>query len=363
MAIKSIKAEFGANGANGIVFLGGTTALNLLGQVSAGGAVPETWKKKLNDFISCPDGESFSLGGKNIIKNGFYVKASGIQFTQTEHGDKGPAYWELAKNVSGIPKAELAATMRNLLAYPGTSCDPWIATLTAAMFMSEVVRNPRSFMINLMLLDLIQGGVKYGQAGVKELDFNKLLKFDGGNTGKTKTYTYSSGSVTVGKNGESGTVRGGKLPMSQLNAMQQYQDTAEGFEYKKKFDAYAKQSSLNLQQPASAGVGYHFTNALLEKECTVALRWLLAWFGKNPLRLKTGTQQSTVAIAPVWGKPATTQVQTTDVTVAATLSPLGDHVRNVAWIDAETTNPAAVTVTKAVSAAFRERQTKVDALL
>lgn len=363
MAIMSIEAQFGPAAANGTVFLGGTTALNLLGQVSAGRTVPETWTKKLNEFIACTDGASFRLGACDIIKTGFYVKAAGIEFKQTEHGDKGPAYWELAKNVSGIPKTELAASMRALIESPGTKADPWVATLTAAMFLSEVTRNPRSFMVNLMLLDLIQGGVKYGRAGNKELDFQSLLKFDSADTGKSKTYTYADGSVTVGKGAQAGTVRGGKLPMSQKDAMDQYQKSVPNFDYQKNFNAYAKQSSLNLQSPANAGVGYHFSNALLEKECTVVLRWLLAWFGKNPLRYQTGSEKKEVTLPGAWSKGPTKVMQTQPITVPTTLLPLRDHVCKTGWIDAATDNALAVALKKAVTHALGERQTKAAALL
>ncbi|MEJ8853239.1 hypothetical protein WKW79_01590 [Variovorax robiniae] len=364
MAILSIEAQFGQAAALGTVFLGGTTALNLLGQVSAGRNVPETWVKKLNEFISCNDGASFRLGGCDIIKTGFYVKAVGIEFKQTEHGDKGPAYWELAENVSGISKAELAARMRRLIESPGTKEGPWVATLTAAMFLSEVTRNPRSFMVNLMLLDLIQGGIKYGKAGNKELDFGSLLKFDSENKGKSKPYTYADGTVKVGKGAEAGTVRGGKLPMSQKDAMVQYQQTVPKFEYQNSFHAYAKQSALNLQSPANAGVGYHFSNALLEKECTVVLRWLIAWFAKYPLRYQTGSENKEVTLPAAWGKGPTKVMQASPITVPTTLLPLRDQVRKPAWIDAETDNNALATaLKKAVSHALGERQTKAAALL
>ncbi len=363
MAITSIRADIGVGGANGIVFLGGTTALNMLGEVSAGCSVPDTWKGKLNAFLACKDGQTFTLGGHEIIRTGFYVKVKELKFTETEHGDKGPAYWELANKVSGIPKAELASTMRAVLASPGTACDPWVATLTAAMFLSEVSRNPRSFMINLMLLDLIQGGVKYGSAANKELDFNKLLKFDGGNTGKTKQYDYSTGSVTVGRGAESGTVRGGKLPMSQLGAMEQYQNSVDGFEYKKNFDAYASQSRLNLDAPANAGTGYHFSSALLEKECTVSMRWLLASFGKSPMNHRTGSVEVEQTLKAVWGnKPTTVKLQQ-DVTVPVALTGLRTHVRQVGWVDADTADARAKTVVAAVRQALRLRQSGVAMLL
>lgn len=359
MAITSIKAEIGVNGANGIVFLGGTTALNMLGEVSSGCSVPETWKAKLNTFLSCKDEESFTLGGCDIIRTGFYVKARNMQFKQTEHGDKGPAYWELADNVAGMPKAELAATMRTLLTAPGTKCDPWVATLTAAMFLSEVARNPRSFMINLMLLDLIEGGVKYGSQANKEVDFKKLLKFDGGNRGKSKQYQYSgTDPVTVGVNAQPGTVRGGKLPMSQKDAMEQYQKSVDKFEYKKNFDAYAKQSRLNLDAPANGGDGYHFSSALLEKECTVVLRWLLAYFAKRPLHHQTGSEKVAQAVKG-WGPTPTMTMVDKAITVPVALTGLRTHVREKDWTDAETTDARAKTVTGAAKLALRARQTAV----
>jgi hypothetical protein len=346
MSIKSIKAEFG----NTVAFLGGATALNLLGGVSKTAAIPNTWEKKINEFLGCGDGNSFNLGGNEIIKTGLYVKAKGITFKETEHGDKGPAYWEIAENLANTNPQTLAATSRVVLEYPGTKCGPWEATLIAAMFLSEVVRNPRSFTVNLMLLDLIESRVKYGKAATKELDFSKLLKFGGSQGGKTATYTYSSPDgpreVKVGGDGgQAGTVRGGKLPMSHLNAMDQYQKSlAGGFEYKDKYKAYAKQSDLNLKAPDSAGVAYHFPNELLEKECTVVLRWLLAYFAKKPLQYVTGSEQREVTVKGVWGKKDTTQVMKIEIKANAVLTGLRQHVCDNGWIDVSTaqqgTSPA-----------------------
>lgn len=336
MAILSIKAEFGAAGANGIVFLGGAKALNVLGEVTSSPNLPDAWARKLKAFIDCGDGESFPLGGREIVKTGYYVKAKGIVFKQTDHGSKGPAYWELAENVKGIAPIALAATMRKVLAAPTTACDPWVATLIAAMFLSEVVRNPRSFVVNLMLLDLIESKTKYGSAGTKELDFSKLLRFGGAEGGKTATYTHGDTSVTVGgRIGAAGTVRGGKLPMSHLGAMEQYQTTLSAkFEYKKTFGDYAKQSKLNLEAPSEAGAGYHFSNALLEKECTILLRWLLAYFSAHPLAYQTGVRPEERMVKGNWGKPDAMQKVDVPVTVPVVLSGLRDHVRNPAWMDA-----------------------------
>lgn len=361
MAIKSIRADVGIGSANGTVFFGGTTALNLLGEVSASGAVPETWKRKLNAFLKLEDDKSLTLGGQTIIKNGFYVKAKNIVFKETEHGAKGPAYWEIAKNVAGIDKVELAGTIRTLLAFPDTPCDkPWVATLTAAMFLSEVARNPRSFAVNLMLLDLIEGGVKYGSAANKGLDFDKLLKFD---SGKTKTYDYQDLSHTVGKDGEAGTLRGGKLPMSQLNAMAQYQSGVPEFAYKNDFEACAKQSKLNLKAPSDSGVGYHFSSPLLEKECTVVLRWLLAYFAKRPLEYITGFEKQATILKPVWGQAATPSTVDVPVKVPISLTAQRDHVRNPAWIDAETQDKRVSTLKDGVKAALNARQRGVASLL
>lgn len=364
MAILSIKADFGVGAADGTVFLGGTTALNLLGEVSAGTSVPQHWKDKLNAFVRCADKESFTLGGREIIKEGFYVKAKGIKFKETEHGAKGPAYWELAENVAAIDKVALAGQIRKLLAGGGAPCDPWVATLTAAMFLSEVVRNPRSFMINLMLLDLIEGGVKYGREANKELDFGKLLKFDSAGTDKVKTYTHAGSATTVGKGAEAGTVRGGKLPMSHMGAMEQYQQGVKDFQYKDKFDAYAKQSGLNLQAPSGAGVGYHFSTGLLEKECTVVLRWLLAYFGKKPLQHNTGkTEQKPVTTQGAWGKGASTTMTSQLIMLPITLTGRRDHVRDAAWVDAEGSDARASTLKNGAKTALKARQGGVEKLL
>jgi hypothetical protein len=337
MSIKSVLADFGTGGTPTQVFLGGAQAMNLLGEVSAAGGVPGHWEKQLNTFIGCPDGGSFEFAGQTIVKTGYYVKVAGMKFTDTEHGDKGPAYWEMAEAVEKIPTGELCKHLRAVLAVPSTKCDPWVATLTAAMFLSEVVRNPRSFIVNLMLLDLMEGKVKYGSEGKKELDFSKLLKFGGSAGAKSATYTYEGGKVTVGgKGGEAGTVRGGKLPMSQLGAMEQYQKTtATPFEYKKKFDQFAKQSGLNLRAPSDAGAGYHFANALLEKECTVLLRWLVAHFAKTSLKYVAGYETKGTVEKVVWGQKKTEDVRV-PIYQALTLTPLREHVRKAEWQDAAT---------------------------
>ena len=363
MAILSLTAGFGAGGANGTVFLGGATALNLLGEVSTTGGVPDTWKSMLNKFLKCKDGDSFELGGQTIIRDGFYVKAKNMAFKETAHGSKGPAYWELAEHVAGIDKIELSSLMRKILASPTTACDPWVATLTAAMFLSEVARNPRSFMINLMLLDLIEGGVKYGRESNKELDFSKLLKFDSLATKKVKTYTYADRAETVGHGKEAGTMRGGKLPMSQKDAMEQFQQGAEKFKYEKTFDDCAKHSRLSLKPPAEPGVGYHFATPLLEKECTVMLRWLLAYLTKAPLTHMIGTEKKEVPIKPAWGSKVA--VATVDAPIMVPVSVLArrDHVREAAWTDAATKDPRSVTLQTGVKQALKARQSGVSALL
>lgn len=365
MAIKSIRADFGKDGADGIIFLGGATALNWLGEVSAGTAVPKRWEGMLNEFLRCQDGLSFKLGGCEIIKNGYYVKAKGMAFKETEHGTKGPAYWELAKNVASKDKVKLAAQMRGLLEFPGTECgDPWVATLTAAMFLSEVVRNPRSFMINLMLLDLIEGGVKYGRAQTKELDFGKLLKFDSAGAGKTKTYQYSDGAMTVGKadGAEEGTMRGGKLPMSQKGAAAQYEAGVKGFEHKKNFNAYAKQSTLNLNAPSSPGVDYHFATPLLEKECTVLLQWLAAYFSnaQRAMNYQTGSEPVQAEVKG-WNGTVTTTVQK-PITVPVSLTALRNHMSEGAWIDATTADKRTSKLKTGVTDALKARQGGVKKL-
>jgi hypothetical protein len=271
----------------------------------------------------------------------------------------------MAAAVAKIPTGELCALMRKVLAAPSTKCEPWVATLVAAMFLSEVVRNPRSFIVNLMLLDLMEGKVRYGSAGTKELDFVKLLKFGGSADGKSATYTYESGKVTVGgRGGEAGTVRGGKLPMSQLGAMDQYQKTtATPFEYKKNYTQFAKQSGLNLKAPSNAGAGYHFANALLEKECTVLLRWLVAYFAKKSLKYAAAYETSEVQ-EKVWNS-VKTRVVSVPIFQALTLTPLREHVRKAAWqdaADAKANTPAAWLVGEARKA-VKDRQADTALLL
>lgn len=362
MAIKSIKGEFGKLET---VFLGGTTVLNVLGEVSSNSAsMPQAWTTKLDDFIKCSDGGSFQLCGHDIIKTGFYVKAKGIEFKETEHGNKGPAYWELANHANTIPKTQLASIMRTVLSAPATKADAWPATLIAAMFLSEVVRNPRSFIVNLMLLDLIEKGVKYGSAETKELDFASLLTFK---PGKAKTYEYATGAVAVGgKDGAAGTVRGGKLPMSQLDAMKQYQTTtADKFDYQKTFTNYAKQSHLTLQASTETGVAYQFPNALLEKECTIVLRWLLAYFAKSPLKYVTGQTVEKRNMPAVWGKPPSVQDVTVNTTDPVKLTGLKSHVREKTWTDASTLplTPNPKVLVDSCRTALRARQSAVVCLL
>lgn len=98
MAIKSILAEFGDQGEHGKVYLGGAEALNLLGSVSASVSLPTAWADKLDEFLRCQSGETFRLGGFDIVRTGYYVKAKGMSFTETQHGDGGSAYWELGQH-------------------------------------------------------------------------------------------------------------------------------------------------------------------------------------------------------------------------------------------------------------------------
>lgn len=360
MAIKSLLVSFGDDGGSGKVFLGGTVALNLLGTVSQGGEIPEPWKKKMKDFLSCGSGKSFRLAGQDVIREGFYVKVSGVAFTETEHGSKGPAYWELAEKVSTIPKTELTATIRRIITAPGTRHDDkWVVNLVAAMFLSEVARNPRSFMINMMLLDLIEGGVKYGRQQDKELDFTKLLVFGGERRDKSSTYTYSSGSVAVGEKGEKGTVRGGKLPMSHLNAMQHYETSSESnIDYNKGFGKLAKLSGLNLRAPDTPNTAYHFPNPLLEKECTVLLRWLIARFAKSPPQFQIGKTSQTVTHPGVWKQPPTTQTVEVPIHASVTIAALREQKPDPAWTAAAITDTqgAAGSLIKAVRWEIQSRQ-------
>ncbi|WP_172328744.1 hypothetical protein [Mangrovicoccus sp. HB161399] len=367
MAILGLLAEFGEGGANGKVFLGGATALNMLGTTSAtkSGNIPANWLKKLDTFIGCSsEGGTFRLAGTTIIREGFYVKAEGIVFKETEHGSKGPAYWELGDKTAKYPKTELAEMFRRILESPDWDCkDPWVATLVAAMFLSEVARNPRSFMVNLMLLDLLEGGVKYGKSQDKELDFGKLLQFGSGQPDKSATYSYGADKMKVGKGGESGTNRGGKLPMSHLGAMKNYEATAPSkVDYNaRKFAQLAKQSSLNLKAPAEAGTAFHMPNALAEKECTILLRWLVARFSKKPPTFQIGSVEQKVEVENAWTKAKSVQIKSTPVHAAVTFTALREHLRKAEWSEAKADAARATVEGTLIAAATAELAARQNA--
>lgn len=343
MAILSIKADI-KDGAT--AYLGGAQALNLLGREVAGSKPPSGWKGMLDGFLELGDGGTFKLGGHTIEKNGLYVNVKGQEYKNANH--PGPAYWEIADGVGQEAPTKLASTVRKLLGDPGHAVEnPWVATLVAAMFLSEVVRNPRSLAVNLMLLDLIESGTRYGRdAGPesgKVLDFRKLLVFGGGGK-KSKTYTYEGGDVKVDK--VSGTLRGGKLPMSQLDAMAQFQkSTAKTYENKmnKGFNAVLSQAALNLKAPADGG--YHFATPLLEKECTVALRWLLAYCGRNSFKGVGGHVKSTEMVpSNAWFKdsPKVEKIVLTPWYGDVRLSGLREQLCQTEWQNCAAPQPGAL---------------------
>jgi hypothetical protein len=372
MAIVSIKAEV-ANG--NVAFLGGAKAMNLLGSATAQSNVPKNWKSMLDTFIRTEDGGSFKLGGSKIVKNGLFVVAKGLEFNRENH--PGPAYWEIADNVKQQNVAGLATLVRQVLAKPDHDCgDPWVATLIAAMFLSEVFRNPRSLCVNLMLLDLIESGTKYGRKADKEVNFAKLLVYGGGGT-KVKTYAYGTvdgktDTIKVGgKDGQAGTVRGGKLPMSHLDAMKQFQTTT-ATRYENKFDqgfgAVQKQATLNLIAPAQANTGYHFATPVLEKECTVALRWVLAYYAHHPFKAVGGYTSSLQQVQKAWAPKGTTETKkvSTPWEGDVVLTGLRDQLRDQAWLDcaaSHATPSLPNTLVDKVSEAFKLRASSMDLLL
>jgi hypothetical protein len=281
MSLKALTVDFPASSGEPQVFVGGAAVLNLLGKASSTGSVPPKWQGVIRNFLETPNGRSFRLGGYNIVRNGLYVTEDSLEFENEHHENKGPSYRQLAAGVGRYDNKSLAEFMRGLLAEPTRSTsDPWIVVLTAAMFLSEVVRNPRSFAVNLMLLDLIETGTKYGSAGDKELSFEKLLGFK---KNKEKTYTYSSGAVRVGAGNASD--RAGKLPMSHLGAVAHYDASSSSNETAdySSFTSLQKRATLNLQGPTAPNQSVSFSNALIEKEATVSIRWLCTYLNKKSL--------------------------------------------------------------------------------
>lgn len=295
MSLKALTVDFPPKSGEPQIFVGGAVVLNLLGKASSTGSVPPKWQGVIKNFLDTPSGHSFQLGGYNIVRNGLYVTEDSLEFENEHHENKGPSYRQLAAGVSSYDNKSLASFMRGVLAEPTTSVsDPWIVVLTAAMFLSEVVRNPRSFAVNLMLLDLIETGTKYGSAGDKELSFEKLLGFK---KNKTKTYTYASGPVKVGVGNASD--RAGKLPMSHLGAVAHYDTSSsstEAADYSS-FASLQKRATLNLQGPTAPNQSVSFSNALVEKEATVSIRWLCTYLNKKSL-----TYPRSKKVFQGWGK-------------------------------------------------------------
>lgn len=230
------------------------------------------WRKAANTLKGTPE-QWIKLAGVDVVKteNSYYMNAVGLESPGvTERG--GPSYNELAGLLGSMNRSDgdiasgVRALLSNGLTGVGESYKPLVC-LTAAMFLAEPKRNPRSLPINLMLLDFIQNNVKYG-TGDKEFSWENILWRSGfGRYGQseTKTYTFSDNVNETLKVHQ----RGGKLPMSNTDAVEQ------------------SQSAIPPAVPP-ANTAVYFPNSEMDKECTIVVRWLANFLNAV---FKGGTRQ------------------------------------------------------------------------
>ncbi len=144
---------------------------------------PKTWLG-LAKSLKMKDENYFNICGRYVKKhaNGYYMSDEGGVHADPQKtaskpwgGAKGPSYPEYAKHYQAQGKGnvdwskdEVAKLRKVLMADPvqaaieATSPNPR-PVLAATLMLAEAARNPRSFVVNMMLLDLIEYKLGYGK--------------------------------------------------------------------------------------------------------------------------------------------------------------------------------------------------------
>ena len=89
-----------------------------------------------------------------------------------------PSYTRKALRVSQLDDRAAAAWSRRLLT-GAESCGecPELASTLCSLFISEVARAPATFLISLMLLDLVETATTYGSGGAKTYTWKSMLMY------------------------------------------------------------------------------------------------------------------------------------------------------------------------------------------
>lgn len=91
-----------------------------------------------------------------------------------------PAYTRKALRVAELSDWVAAAKSRLLLGGDAHACDgcPELASSVCSLFLAEAKRAPPTFLISLMLLDLVETSTTYGKGGAKTYTWKSMLMHD-----------------------------------------------------------------------------------------------------------------------------------------------------------------------------------------
>lgn len=89
-----------------------------------------------------------------------------------------PSYTRKAQRVEDMDDRQAALICRNLIENNGDCNEcPELACSLCSLLISEAHRTPETFVISLMLLDLIETGTTYGQGGLKTYTWKSMLMY------------------------------------------------------------------------------------------------------------------------------------------------------------------------------------------
>jgi hypothetical protein len=180
-------------------------------------------------------------------------RSKGVSQRTFEHEPfEDTSYRALAKDISDLSltnKEDIAREFRIILrgGKRRITTIKSIPITIGAMFIAESARNPLSFLIGLILLDMIEAGIKYGRAGNKSYTWENVLW---------------DPSIINGIKDEAKAKLAGKWPMAHTDS---YNEASQFFE-------------VNTWTPKESSLE---GSVVKDKECTLLIRWFWNFVSQN----------------------------------------------------------------------------------
>jgi len=157
--------------------------------IEVGGRLIARWGKAAKRYQNyCTDvtGAGPAAHDATVGKQDYetYVATWGDAFAKMDKKSgidpKLPAYTKKAQRVAHINDRLVATKSRLLLQGDEHACDdcPELASSLCSLFIAEAYRASETFVIGLMLLDLIETGTTYGKGGAKTYTWQSMLSHD-----------------------------------------------------------------------------------------------------------------------------------------------------------------------------------------